>query len=382
MRVLIFAYACNPDEGSEPGAGAAIVKAVSRAFPGAALTVLTRTLGSRTAAELASELGANVEVIEVRTRPIRSTYGRYLFWLIAATRRARIMRSQTRYDVIHQATYASDWFVTPFHLMRKLPHERWVWGPAGGASYATSAVTRLVTQTSAVREVVRTVATRPFRAVTQRTAAKSVDAVIAMNEGSARGFRSAGFRRVEVFANTVIDYSLLPERAASTRGRLVYAGRGVNWKGLPFLISLLGGRPDLHLVIAGPETDTPYYRKLAQRSGASVEFVGALTRSETMELLAGAQALIFLSLHDSAGWTAAEAAGIGTPVVCLDLGGVSAMAGDAGIVVASAPAKTLAERVLVAIESSARHSPSPSRAWSLERLSARLAPVYSDGGRQ
>lgn len=62
-------------------------------------------------------------------------------------------------------------------------------------------------------------------------------------------------------------------------------------------------------------------------------------------MLREADALMFLSFHDSIGWAAGEAAATGCPVVSLDLGGPALQAGNNAVVVPARPVGTLARRV-------------------------------------
>jgi glycosyltransferase involved in cell wall biosynthesis len=53
----------------------------------------------------------------------------------------------------------------------------------------------------------------------------------------------------------------------------------------------------------------------------NVRFLGRLPRAEVLVRLANSHVLVHPSLHDSGGWATLEAAAIGLPIVCLDIGG-------------------------------------------------------------
>lgn len=61
-----------------------------------------------------------------------------------------------------------------------------------------------------------------------------------------------------------------------------------------------------------------------------VHFHGWRPRMEVVKAIAQADALLFPSLHDAAGWVVAEAVSLGTPVVCLDRGGPALLAEGPG----------------------------------------------------
>lgn len=376
---LIFAFACDPRKGSEPGAGAIVARTVAPLF--SSVTIVTRPITDLTTSELAGRIGSNVTVVYSATLPEGvPTYLRYLSWIISATRHTRILRRNRSYSVLHHVTYASDWFVNPLLLLRKKPGERWIWGPAGGASYAPFRTCRVVTQSRAIGEMLRKVVTTTSRRIVHALLRSKVDVAIGLNSDSSKAFESSGFAKVMTSSNAVIDYETISPTGASDSRTLVYASRGVDWKGLPLVIASLSRLPaEWGLIVAGHHTDTDRYRSLAVKYGviARVSFLGPLERAEALVRISKCAALLLPSLHDSAPWTAAEAAALGVPVVCLDLGGVSSMAGSQAVVVASMPASTLVERYVTAIASlPPRGSLPPYQAHTAAHLMNLLCEAY------
>jgi alpha-1,3-rhamnosyl/mannosyltransferase len=99
--------------------------------------------------------------------------------------------------------------------------------------------------------------------------------------------------------------------------------------------STLGeGSPDL--VIAGPGGPlAPEVRRLVERLGLGdrVRIVGWVPRSRLPALMAAAEAIVCLSLHEGFGLPVAEALAVGTPVVVSRRGALPEVAGGAGLVV-------------------------------------------------
>lgn len=375
-RALVFAYACNPEKGSEPGAGAMLVTVV--AGFSAQVTVITRREPGLDAGALALRLGENVRLIQTGSGSSAwPTYLRYLAWVLSAAAVARKLRTQLTFDVVHHATYASDWFVNPMVFMRKTLGERWVWGPAGGASYAPISVGRAVTQSPATSELLRKLVTAPMRTFVHTVMRNRVDVALALNGDSERRFRKSGMGEVSVQSNAVFDYAEFPARILPATPLVVYAGRGESWKGLPLVISAMRHLPPAwRLSIAGPGTDTVKFRRMAAPFGDRVDFLGALDRTTTLGLFARATAVALPSLHDSAPWAAGEAAGIGVPVVCLTLGGVAAMAGPLAIAVSPQPIRTLSERYGKALLGAAKVRLAPSRLHTEAALENAMKSAY------
>ncbi len=92
--------------------------------------------------------------------------------------------------------------------------------------------------------------------------------------------------------------------------------------------------------------------------------------------MGASSALLFPSMHDSGGWVAAEAAAVGLPVVCLDLGGVPTLAGRNAVTIPVAPASTLASRIARSIVETELSLFEPQRDWTRSRLTSVLSRSY------
>jgi glycosyltransferase involved in cell wall biosynthesis len=131
-------------------------------------------------------------------------------------------------------------------------------------------------------------------------------------------------------------------------------GRLDRWKRMDLAIegAAEGGFP---LVLAGTGPDEARLRGIAERSGARVEFRGAVTDEELLELYATAGAVLFTPADEDYGYIALEAFLSGRPVVtCTDSGGPLEFVSDGvtgevvppdGKRVGEAAASLLADRV-------------------------------------
>ena len=104
-------------------------------------------------------------------------------------------------------------------------------------------------------------------------------------------------------------------------------GRLEHWKGFHLAVESLAAliaevpTAELHIVGAGPAD--AHLRAQVKSLGLqqNVQFLGRLPRAEVLARLANSHVLVHPSLHDSGGWATLEAAAIGLPIVCLDIGG-------------------------------------------------------------
>jgi glycosyltransferase involved in cell wall biosynthesis len=116
---------------------------------------------------------------------------------------------------------------------------------------------------------------------------------------------------------------------------------------------------------------------LAARLGVAdrLEFRGPLPRRELLTAVHWADAMLAPSFHDSGPWSVGEAASLGCPVVCLDAGGPSLMAGINGHVVAIGDGTHLPERLGARLQDLGPRGV-PYRRWAATRLPALLADWY------
>jgi glycosyltransferase involved in cell wall biosynthesis len=336
-RVLVSAYACGPGDEPEAAAGWAFARAAARSHR---VHVITRhRFAPAVAAELERdpELARNLTVeyldlserLVARKRRASDVYWYYVLWQRALARRAAELHRATPFDVGHHVTFANDWLPCGLARVRDLPV---VWGPVGGATVVPAHLVRWLGLRGAVTELLRGLVTAPLRAAWGDTAARRAAVVVAQNETVARRFRRA--RHVVVEPNAALDdlsKHAQPAGTGSADGphRAVFVGRLLGLKGGRLAIEALARTPGWELHVYGNGYERPTLDRLAERRGVTgrVVFHGHRPRAEVLDAVAGCDAMLFPSMHDQAGWAAAEASALGRPVVCLPLGGVPLMAG-------------------------------------------------------
>jgi glycosyltransferase involved in cell wall biosynthesis len=173
----------------------------------------------------------------------------------------------------------------------------------------------------AVRAIIGVVGRRLFG----RKAARRAKLVIAQNSDDLKAFANYA-PNITVEPNAFIEPSMLPLRQDSSIDpyRVVGVGRLLPWKGWAIALKALAYLPDtFHLELYGEGPDRQRLEKLARRLGVDrrVSFMGQRDRRECLAAVASARCFLFPSTHDSAPGALAEALSIGTPVVCLDVGG-------------------------------------------------------------
>jgi len=351
MKILLSAYACEPNRGSEPGVGWHWALEIARL--GHEVWVLTRA-NNRTviATELdGMEAAPNLHFLyydlpnwakwwKKSSRGVR-TY--YVLWQWGAYRMARAEHARLNFDRVHHITFVS---IRLPSFMGNLGPE-FIFGPLGGGERAPWKLRRGFGWRSWILDALRDalnwlVRFDPLmrRAFAQAqavyvTSAQSRTVIPHRWQSKTHSHLAVGFesRRWPIASRSVQCDEL----------RLLFVGQFRAFKGMHLGISALvrastrGGGARLTMVGKGPEEQR--WRKLADRIGADdlITWKPWVAQSELTVLYQQHDALLYPSLHDSGGMVVLEAMAHGLPVICLDLGGPGIMVdADCGRVIATA----------------------------------------------
>jgi glycosyltransferase involved in cell wall biosynthesis len=121
-----------------------------------------------------------------------------------------------------------------------------------------------------------------------------------------------------------------PRARELERHTFVFAGRLTRQKALGTAIDALARVPGARLLVLGDGPERSALEEQARRSGLDgrVAFEGARPRSEVLEALAGAYAVVLPSAWENLPHAALEALAVGTPVVARAVGGVAEVVHD------------------------------------------------------
>ena len=391
MRILAFAYACEPNRGSEPGAGWTWARMLARLGE---TWVVTRA-NNREAIEAALpsvEERDRLHFLFVDLPPWthrwwkrrrRGVHTYYLLWQLAALRVATQLRREVAFDVVWHLTLTSIWFGS----VGALVGPPFVYGPMGGGATAPWRLLPALGVRGALVEVVRDAVQYGGRYLNPlaRVAWCRAVLILVQNHETRRWLPRRHRAKTHLFPNIVLQ-DLSPggrrPKAPSRRHTALYAGELLPLKGIALAIratALLP--PEWRLLVVGSGRDEARLRRLARGLGLAdrVRFLGQVPRERLLRLMQEeADVLLFPSLRDQAGWVVAEASACGLPAVCLDRGGPPLLGGRG--VPPSSPARTaaaLAEQVLVSV---ADPQPPPGAAFGLEARHRGLAEILRRSG--
>jgi glycosyltransferase involved in cell wall biosynthesis len=329
MKVLLSAYACAPDEGSEPEVGFQALLAAARRHQ---VWVFTQP---HMAARLHRFLDGHPAAAQIQLEgidppdPVRrdglwqlaQTQWRYDQWQRRVAARALELDRRVDFDVVHHVTLAAYWMRTGVAAVSK----PLVWGPIGGA---VEPPVRLLSELgarglaeSAVRTGMRLAAGRLWAG----RAGKHAAVALAQNAPTAARLRRLLDCRVSVMSHAIaVEIAAVPAVGSRTK-EIVFVGRLAPWKAARLAVRTMRHvrDPGATLVIYGYGADRDRVLAAARRLGVAdrVRLAGRAPRDEVLAAIARAGALLHPALHEEGGIAVAEALTMGAPLVCLDHGG-------------------------------------------------------------
>jgi glycosyltransferase involved in cell wall biosynthesis len=335
LKVLISAYACEPDKGSEPGVGWNWVRQIARFHE---VWVITRANNRAPIEEsLAREALPNVHWAyfdlprwaRFWKRGQRGVHLYYYLWQIGAYFVGKRLHREVRIDLTHHVTFVNYWMPS-FLALLPIP---FVWGPVGGGESTPRSFLRLFSLRGKVYEILRDLARSlaqldPFVRLTAQRAVLGF-ATTPETEKRLRAHvcgRALVFSAIGVSPGEIEEFGALPAREASPL-RFLSIGRLLHFKGFDLGLRAFARFarrcPTSEYWIVGDGPERGRLEKLAEDLGLTgkVRFWGMIPRSEVLGTLADCDVLVHPSSHDSGGCVCLEAMAAGRPVVCLDLGG-------------------------------------------------------------
>ena len=328
MRILLSAYACRPNVGSEPGCG--WNWATHLAARGIEVHAL---VAKRNQEPIEAGLRLNpVPNLHFTYVPVpydwakKSEAVHYMCWQIAALNAAREIAGRFQFQLAHHVTYAS------VHV----PSQLWrlgipvVFGPVGGGQTAPAKMLKYF-GAEKPREQIRSALTEALRwSPFHRHWLKRMSFVLAANQDTLNIVRALGCKNTSLMCDTAIsaDYFAHGPRSFEERSgafKLLWVGRMLTRKALPLALDAVGEvRQNVTLTIAGEGIDPSVVHQMIRDRNLQhrVFWKGErLTWTELQSAYAEHDAMIFTSLRDSFGSQVLEAMAMGLPIITLDLHG-------------------------------------------------------------
>lgn len=342
MKVLISAYACEPDKGSEPGVGWNWAVQLSRFHE---TWVITRG-NNRDSIENALHRTPNPNLrfvyvdlprwLSFWKKGQKGIYIYYVLWQMWAYRRARRLQIAERFDAVHHVTFGTVWLPT-FMTLLNVP---FIWGPIGGAEAVPRTLREQMALKWRVYERLRDLIIRwtfswdPL----SRLATKRAGLIIVRTKITRDAFSSEVQKKIRLMIETGVSREFLEEMKTKRPPRIaatvVMVGRLLHLKGFDIgieaFLKVCDDFPGVRLVVVGSGPEKEHLKALA---GARVKegrvlFTGQLPREEALRTMKDADVFLMPSMKDAGAWVLYEAMASGLPVVCLDYAGPGEIVDD------------------------------------------------------
>jgi len=319
LRILLIAYACKPNFGTEYGVGWHFFKELSQLIDVHLITEAGPANDIRVECERLGIDSNNISFIDIGSKARRkcdsqgswSFYIDYRSWQLRALEVAKQLVRTQHFDLVHHLNMIG--FREPgFMHQLGLP---FVLGPLGGfGGVPTGFLTNLPLRNALIELMKRFLNHANMRFLRVRRAILSAKVVIA----------AVPEAQVALKMHFGIDSHILPETGCSTyrggseiRKNILWVGKEVHRKmfgiaAQSFLQSRWSASEQL-LVIGdfSPQTRDKWRSK-------KIVFLGKIPHAEVFEQLGSARALLFPSVHEGNPHVVYEAISCGTPVICHD----------------------------------------------------------------
>lgn len=329
-KVLVIAYACEPNKTSEPGVGWNFVKEISKSFE---TTVITRA-NNRVHVENEKINSVNFEYFDLprffiwlkKRMPLGTQFYYFVWqWAVYLKWRKKIKSEDLKFKLLHHLNFGITW-ITPPAFLYKIP---FVWGPIGGGDivpfrFLKTMRNRAIIQESFYRLITNISKISIFSYLTVRKS----NAIVFRNESAKKSFLKYNDAKYIVISETATSISNIETpKTIQKNMHAICVGRMNYWKGFLFAVkgfhSFLnkGGKGKLELFGDGTEKDIIENYIELNNLQKHIFIRGFVDNSIVLKKMKEANVLIHPSFRDGGSWAIMEAMSNGLPVICLNTSG-------------------------------------------------------------
>lgn len=332
--VLVIAYACESDKGSEPAVGWNWVKIIANICTKVYLVTRVNNYDSIKKG-LAAEQINNIEIICYDLPKVLTVIKKkfnlvriyYYLWQFGALKLVNKMESRKtiEFDLVHHVTFVNDYMPSLFYRLNK----KFIWGPIGSNMRFPKIFFEKKTDYffDTIKYYFKKIGR--YASIDFRKAVNNSVAIIGINNAIRNNLVNKG---VQFYSIPAIGIDLkkvnINNKMSLDKRIIICAGNFIYLKN--FILSIysfyefLKRYPDSKLWLVGDGPLRNNMKKKIKDLGIedNVVFYGRLSREETMRKFEKAHVCLFPSM-ESAGFVTLEALSKGTPVVCLNKGGPS-----------------------------------------------------------
>lgn len=336
MKILLSAYACEPNAGSDKEVG--WQWAVRLANLGHDVWVLVRSV-HKSAIEKECNVNGKLDNLHFVYYEIdwfiQNTnwfkgriYFYYYLWQWVASTRAKQLHKEIGFDVVHHVTWVS---LRQPSFMGRLGVP-FIYGPCAGGETAPLNLRVGYSLRQWVSDLVRDITNvlvrfDPFMHYVFRSAETLYVTSEQSKQLLPKKFNHKVKVRLAIGMDQVDALPVINKDVVNNEFRVLHVGRFVGWKGMHLglhaFAKLKDKVPSARLTMVGKGGDEKTLRKIAIELGINdvVTWVAWVDQKDLIDIYQNHDCFLFPSLHDSGGLVVLEAMRSGLPVVCLNLGG-------------------------------------------------------------
>ena len=326
MKILLSAYACRPNHGSEPAVGWNWTMEMARL--GHDVYVLTRKdnrdfIEAETVPENVHFFYYDLPHFFLKAKKFLGIYFYYTFWQAGAYMMIKNKFSEP-FDIVHHITYVSFRFPVFLYKLKG----KFILGPIAGGEEASSNLTSTLPFRYKMVEKMRTGINflNTYNFFINNAYARSHKIFVTTSETFSK-IPTKYHHKTMIAPAIGISYTDSSEVEKHKPFTILYAGQLLHWKGVHIAIEsfakALKNNSELNFRIIGSGKFKKELLLLIDTLGIGdkITFIEKIPQQELYNEYKKAHIFLFPSLHDSGGFVVIEAMAYGLPVICLDKGG-------------------------------------------------------------
>lgn len=343
LKIIVSAYGCEPNKGSESGTGWFWVECMAKHFE---LWVITRSNNEENIVNnISDEIRENVHFVyydlpnsitKLKKRE-KGFYWYYFLWQKGIVKIAKQLVKENKVDYAMHLTFGSIWLPTYMHKVG-CP---FIWGPVGGGeSIPDCYLSKFSFKQQLVQRGRKILINSSNINPGMQSRCKKAELIIARTQDTVAALPKRYRDKIVVMLETAVANNVIEELAPTQEGsvdkeklQIIYSGRLIPLKAVDIAISAINkmkNRDKVEFTIIGKGFLKKELEDLVRQLGLQerVKFVGELPREQVLNKLKEADIFLFPSLKEGGTWALMEAMAAGLPCVCMNTSGMHVITDD------------------------------------------------------
>lgn len=338
--IIISAYACEPNEGSEPGVGWNWILSLSKHFNVIAITRKNNKIKIDKYLERNECLNVKFYYCDIPkwlSRWKKGQKGIYLYYFLWQKKCYRLAKKLCKEFKVHYAmslTFGNMWLPT---LFDKLPCF-FIWGPLGGGEGVPKLLLNAVSKKQRFFEKIRKInQILPITNLRFKNICKNSKIIITRTKDSydciPKKYQHKCLMILEtgISKEDILNFKKIVKTNFNKNEEFVINGRMVPFKLFPLALysleRIISKYPNarLNIIGDGPEKDKLINLTKKLKIEKNVIFHGKVDRIKALEIMNNCQAVIVTSAREGGSWVLFEAMLLKKPIICFKTSGMEMM---------------------------------------------------------